>query len=135
MKTIREVLNFCYEFTFYDQNSVERVIELKHVLDCITNVLFEDFINEDHCIRVLGLIDDISLIIKKDIENIGREINKVRAGVLQLLCLEKLYKEDANNENREVYTINGKKNNIQNKIESLQNKKWFPLIYVGVLSN
>ena len=29
------------EFTFYDQYNIERVIEVKHVRDSITNVFFE----------------------------------------------------------------------------------------------
>ena len=41
------------------------------------NVLAEDdFIKEDHCIRVSGVIDDMSLMItNKDVENNGREKN------------------------------------------------------------
>ena len=60
MKTIREVLIFCNEFTFYIPHKIERVIELNPVYDCIYFVPTEyDFLIDDNCIRVLGGIDDI----------------------------------------------------------------------------
>ena len=43
----------------------------------------------------LGIIDDVSLMgIDGRIEIVEQEINKLRVGVLHLLCREKLYKEE-----------------------------------------
>ena len=65
----KEVFSFCKEFTFFDLYKIERLIELSHVCDYKINVLSEsDFMLEDiHC-RVLGVIDDMSLmVITKDV--------------------------------------------------------------------
>ena len=48
--------------------------------------------------------------MKKDVENFGQEKNILRVGVLQLLCQEKLYKEEADEENEEYNTMTGRKN-------------------------
>ena len=49
MKTIEETLNFCYEFTCYDQYKFDRVIELHRLLEVIFNVLSEsNFKHEDN---------------------------------------------------------------------------------------
>ena len=64
MKTIQEVLDFCNAFTFLHHYNIERVIELNHARDCVISVLSKcDFISEDKIIRVLGIIDDISLMV------------------------------------------------------------------------
>ena len=68
------------------------------------------FFSEEKCIRVLGVIVDISLTVKYgNVETIGPERNNLRIGVLHLLSLEKLYKEEADKEDRGVFTKNGKK--------------------------
>ena len=110
MKTIKEGLNFCNELTFYDHYIVGRVIELNHDRDCIFNDLSKyDFMNEDNCIRVLAATDDISLtVIDRNIENIDRELNNLTVGTLQMLCLDKLYEEEADKENKEINIMNGK---------------------------
>ena len=47
MKTIKEVLYFCYKFTFYDIYNIERVVDLHHIRECNNNVLSEsDFKRE-----------------------------------------------------------------------------------------
>ena len=47
--------------------------------------------------RLLVVIDHITLmVIDKTIENIEQEINKLRFGIVQILCLEKLSEEAAN---------------------------------------
>ena len=35
MKTIKEVVDLCNEFTFRDQYNIERVIEINQVRDCV----------------------------------------------------------------------------------------------------
>ena len=55
----------------------------------------DDFLYEDHCIRVLSVIDDVSLmIINKIVKYIGEEKCNLRIGILQVLCLQTLYKEE-----------------------------------------
>ena len=51
----------------------------------------------------------------------------MRVGFLQLLCLEKLYKEayKGNKGDKDVNTIDGIEIFSLDKIESFQNKKWF----------
>ena len=56
-KTIRELLKFRNDFTFYDHYNIERVMELNYVRDYMINILAEDeLINENQCIPVLGVI-------------------------------------------------------------------------------
>ena len=92
------------------------------MLDYITNVSSEsDFIYEDNRIRVLGVIDDISLMVKNnDVEIKGQETNNPRVGILFLLSLEKFFKGEADKEDRVITTINGKEIFSHKKIESLQ---------------
>ena len=94
MKTVKEVLYFCNEFTFSDHYNIERDREINHVRDYVISVLSKcDFIGEDKSKRVLGVIDYISLIIiDENIENLVQEINNLRVGFKQL-CLENLHKE------------------------------------------
>ena len=64
-----------------------------------------DFISEDKILRVLGLIDDMSLMFTdRNIENISVEIKNLRVGLLQLLCLENLYAQEAKYEDVKVDT-------------------------------
>ena len=68
-------------------------------------------------LRVLGVIDDISLMItNEDVENIGREINNLRIAILQVLCLQRLSKEEADKENKGINTLNGKEINSGDRI-------------------
>ena len=68
MKTIKEVLDFCNEITFYNHYKIKRVIELNHVRVCLISVLCKcDLISEDKNIRLLGVIDDIPLIFTDEI--------------------------------------------------------------------
>ena len=47
MKTIKEVLDFCVEFTLYGHYIIDRVVELNHDCDCVFSVLSKcDFTNE-----------------------------------------------------------------------------------------
>ena len=46
MKTIKEVLDFCIEFTLYGHYNIDRVVELNHERGCIFSVLSKcDFVN------------------------------------------------------------------------------------------
>ena len=38
METVKDVLNFCNEITFYDHNSIASVIELNQARDCIIKI-------------------------------------------------------------------------------------------------
>ena len=100
MKTNEKVVNFCNGCKYDDHHKVQSVIQLKHVRDCINNVLSDwDFTSEDNCIRVPGIREDtLWMFIDRNVENISLEKN-LRVGILQLLCLEELYKEEADGEN------------------------------------
>ena len=63
---------------------------------------------------MLDVIDNISLIIDGKVKKLVQEMNNLRVGFLQLLCLYKLYEEDK-----------GDVDGYYDKIESFQNKKWF----------
>ena len=44
----------------------------------------------------MGKIDDLSLkVINMDVESIERERRKLRVAILQMLCVERLYKNEA----------------------------------------
>ena len=68
--------------------------------DCINNVLSEyDYMDEKIYSRVLGCIDDISIVFRdENLENFLGEVNNHRVGLLQLICLEELYKDTFNSE-------------------------------------
>ena len=85
MKTTKVVLNFCIDNTFYNHYSIERVIKLNQIRDCIFIILSEyDYRDEKIYLRVLGNIDDKSLIfIDKGLENFFDEVNILRVGLLQ----------------------------------------------------
>ena len=93
MKTTKEVLEFCNEYTFYDLYNIDRVIKLSHIRDFMNNVLLEsDFKLEDNRIRAMGIVGDISLLLIDGAkQNFEHEISKVRFAILQLVCLERLY--------------------------------------------
>ena len=97
MKDNKEVLTFLNEFTFYDFYKFERVMEFNHMRDYMLDVLSEnDFLGDDHRFRLLGVIDDTSLmIVNKIVETNDRERNISSVDILQLLCLEKLCDEGA----------------------------------------
>ena len=68
---------------FFDHYIIEKVVEINHSPDFINNVFAQnEFMNlcmKIFCIRVLGVINDMSLtVINNDVENIGREITNVR---------------------------------------------------------
>ena len=61
MKTVKEELDFCNEFTFYEQNNFESVIEIKRVRDFVVAVSSKCiFISGHKGNIVLGVIDDLS---------------------------------------------------------------------------
>ena len=69
-----------------------------------------DFEHADNRIRLMDIIDNKSLkVIDKDVEKTEYEISALGVSVLQMLCLEKLYKKEADEEKNGVETKNGKK--------------------------
>ena len=55
-----------------------------------------DSIDQNPHTNVLGVIDDISLmLIDRNFENLIHEINNHRVGLLQMLILEQLYRKEA----------------------------------------
>ena len=126
MKANNEGLNFSSEFTFFDLYNFERATELNHVRDHKSIVSSEsDFVHNDNRIRVLGNTGDMSLmVISKDNRNIGREFNSLRISNLQMLCLEGLYKEEAEKGNNGVNTRNGEETISCNETEPFLNEIW-----------
>ena len=90
--------------TFYDHNSIERVIKINNVRHCVISVL-SVFITEVKIIRLLDVIVDTSLLtIDRKVGNISVEINILRVGLSRLLCLEKLYTQEGKHEDMKVDT-------------------------------
>ena len=75
MKTIKDVLYFCQEFTFYIHYNIERVKEFNYVFDLLIIVLPETgFNHEDNRIEVMSITDDILLkVIDGGVKNIAQE--------------------------------------------------------------
>ena len=114
--TIGDVLNFCNEFDFCDHYNLERVIKLNHIRDSVISISIKcDYIKDYEIIGVFDVLDNISLMVQDGkVKKLVQEVNNLRVVLLQLLCLDKLYKEDK----RDGDGNHGKK-------ESFQNKKWF----------
>ena len=60
------------------------------------------------------------MVSRKDVKAIGQEVDNLRIGILQLLCLDKLYEEKAHKEDRCVITTIGKELISHDEKESLQ---------------
>ena len=119
-------MDFCNEFTLYDQYSVERVLEKNHVRDCVISVLSNCvFIIENKIIRALAVIDDFSFTITfGKVESLCPEINKPRVGLIQLLCLEYFYKNEPAGEVEKANTMVDKEIISCDKVKSFKIKKW-----------
>ena len=65
------------------------------------------------------------MIINRNVENISVEINFLRVVLLQLLCLEKLYAQEAKCEDMKLDTSDGKKLVDFELFKSFRHKKWF----------
>ena len=64
MKTNKEVSVICKNVTDHNHFNIDRVMELNHVRDCIVDILSKCYhINKHLHVRVLGVIDDISLMV------------------------------------------------------------------------
>ena len=105
MKTTKNLLCFCNQFTFLDHYNIDRIIELNYVRDCKLKVLSKcDLIDEILQVRVLDVIDDISLkVIDGNIGYLVHELNKLRVGFSKLLCLEKFYEDNTNQRDEKRY--------------------------------
>ena len=127
MKTIQEVLGFCNKFTFNSHYNIEKVRELNHVRDCVNCVLSKfDFRSEDETLRVLGVVDGIAIMITdRNVENISVETNNLRIGLLQLLCVEKVFAPEAKYKYMKVDIIDGKKVIDIELVKSFQHENWF----------
>ena len=127
MRTTKEVLYFCNEFTFYDQYNIERVAVVNHVRGCVNSVLSKrDFIRKNLNFRALGVFDDISLMVKDgNVENLIQEANNLRFCFRQLLCLENLYKGEVAKEDEKVITLNEKDIISCDQVKSFRDKKCF----------
>ena len=68
--------------------------------DCVIKVLSEyNYMDEELYLRVSDIKDDISLkLINKDLDNLVDEVNILRVGLLQLMCLEEPYKDNFDSE-------------------------------------
>ena len=103
------------------------VLELNHVRDCVISSLSKCFfISADRFIGLLSVVDDLSLVnIDSNDENLVHGINILRFGLLQMLCLENLYIEEADKEEKCLYDYKWKKVIRQVRMEAFQYKKSF----------
>ena len=85
---------------------------------CIINVSsYFDPIDGNLQIKVIDVTDGISrVVLEGNVNNIcKKKINKLRVGLLQILCSEKLYEEETNKEIKEVNVTGSKKINSYDK--------------------
>ena len=67
----------------------------------------------------MGFIDDISLkVLDGDVKNTKPEISNLRVAILQMLCLERLYREEKDNGKRPRLILDGKELVKDDEIES-----------------
>ena len=78
------------------------------------------FLKEYEFIRVLDVLDKVSLmVVERKVKNLVREINNLRVVFVELLCLGKLYKEEA--AKKDKWDIDGS----HDKVESSKLKNGF----------
>ena len=65
------------------------------------------------------------MVIDGIAENLVEEIKNMRVGFLQLILLEKIYKEEADKGHKKSNTIDGGETIKHDKMECFQNKKRF----------
>ena len=90
MKNNKEVLDFCHNCVYYIQFNFQRVIDLNHRRDCIFDILSKcDHIDENLHIRVLGVIDDLSLMFMVgNVENLVHETNNLITNItINFFCI------------------------------------------------
>ena len=118
-------LKFCDEIIFYDHYNIGHVIELNFNREYVIIVLFEsDFKHEDNFIKILDITYDKKLmIIDGAVENLEDQIGTQRFSILQLLCLENLYKEELARENNFINMRLGGEDKVnQDRVESFLEK-------------
>ena len=93
MKTIKEVFDFCNEFTFYDRYSIERFVELNPVRDGVNILLSESVLKQKYNrTKLMGNIEDTPpKVIDEEALNTEHKIENAKAAILQLLGIENLY--------------------------------------------
>ena len=123
MKTVNKVLDFCNEFAFNDQHNIKKVVNLNPVREFIINVLSGiDFKHDNNRVTVMVIKDDMSLkIIVGHVKNIEYRIIFLRITILHILCLEKLYNEEKDNETRRNLIIDEEERIRDDQIESSEN--------------
>ena len=106
---------------------MEGVLELNEVRDCVISMLSKcHFMSEDQTFTVRGVIDaSLLMVTDGNVENLVHEIDRLRNDFLQLLCLENLYKEDTDKEDKPFNTINDNQIFSHDKVKSFQGKEWF----------
>ena len=79
-KTTKTIPNFCNEFTSNDPYKFDRVVELSYVRDYIIKVLSEsEFWHKDNRIRVVSIIDNISLrVMNEDFKSLEQDLSNLR---------------------------------------------------------
>ena len=135
-KPTKEVLNFCKECTFYDEYTFQGVKEINHVRAYIINVLSEsDSLHKMNVIAYYIKNDGVSLMtMNKDVDNNGHQgKNLLRNGILQLLCLEKPAKKQADKVNTGVIKLNKKKFLLMIKNNLFKTEKEFVSIIYHTL--
>ena len=94
METVRDVLYFCKDFSFYDHNSIANFDKINQLRKCIFNS-FNEIIPIDGLLKVLGIIEDMTLMMfADDITNKFDEIHKLREKISYFLSLEKVFKAE-----------------------------------------
>ena len=87
-----------------------------------------DFINEDKIITVLGVINDIFLIVTdSSVGTLVQEIGNLRNSFNQLLCLKNPNEEEAAKQDEKVNTKDEKQIFSCNKMKCFQDKKPFSI--------
>ena len=70
-----------------------------YVFFIINDLSIFELIEGDHCIRILIVFDEMSFMTTSSkVENLTDKIRDLRSGILQLFCLQKLYKDQFNEE-------------------------------------
>ena len=119
MQIIEEFLYFCDDSIYHIPYNIDSVLELKHVQDCIYDLLSKcDRIDKNVYIGVLGVLDVISLmVIDGNVQNLVHEKNILKVGFLKLLSLGQLHEKDAEKDVKPVDTNNGEEVTSDDKIK------------------
>ena len=108
METIKEVLEFCIELTYYDEYIFGRKLGANRARDWVFDTLSKcDFVDENLQIRVLGVINDSSILM--GMLKVLLKKKRLNFSFSQLLCLDKKVREKPVKEVKLVDIIDSKK--------------------------